>query len=84
MTWQQALTDFRIHLKLERSLSDRTVEAYLGDLSKLRTFAEEHSPPLAPETVALDDLQEFTTRVAKKGLNATSQARLLSAIRGFY
>ena len=29
--WPQALTDFRIHLKLERSLSDRTVEAYVRE-----------------------------------------------------
>ncbi|MBL7983513.1 MAG: site-specific integrase, partial [Flavobacteriales bacterium] len=36
--WKQALTDFRIHLKLERSLSDRTVEAYVRDLTRLREF----------------------------------------------
>ena len=84
MDWQQALVDLRIHLKLERSLSDRTVEAYVRDLGKLRAFAESHTPVLAPETMGLDDLQAFTTHVAKQGLNATSQARLLSAVRGFY
>ena len=82
--WQQALTDFRIHLKLERSLSDRTVEAYVRDLGKLRAFAEEHTPALRPAGITLDDLQAFTTHIAKLGLNATSQARLLSAVRGFY
>jgi integrase/recombinase XerD len=82
--WQQALTDFRIHLKLERSLSDRTVEAYVRDLGKLRDFAEQHAPVLQPTAIKLDDLQAFTTHVAKQGLNATSQARLLSAVRGFY
>ncbi len=84
MEWKQALIDLRVHLKLERSLSDRTVEAYLRDLAKLRTFAEEHSPPLKPDTLTLDDLQAFTTWVSKRGLGATSQARLLSAVRGFY
>lgn len=84
MEWPQALTDFRIHLKLERSLSDRTVEAYVRDLGKLRAFAEEHSPALKPVGIGLDDLQSFTTHVAKQGLGATSQARLLSAVRGFY
>lgn len=82
--WSQALTDFRIHLKLERSLSDRTVEAYVRDLGKLRDFAEGHAPVLRPEALQLDDLQAFTTHVAKLGLSATSQARLLSAVRGFY
>jgi integrase/recombinase XerD len=82
--WQQALVDLRVHLKLERALSDRTVEAYLRDLAKLRTFAEEQVPPLAPEAIVLEDLQAFTTWVNKQGLGATSQARLLSAVRGFY
>jgi integrase/recombinase XerD len=73
-----------MHLKLERSLSDRTVEAYLRDVGKLRAFAEQRSPPLSPEAIELDDLQLFITAVARNGLNPTSQARLLSAIRGFY
>ncbi len=84
MEWSQALIDFRIHLKLERSLSDRTVAAYLSDLSKLQAFAETHSPVPKPASLGLDDLQAFTTAVAKQGLSATSQARLLSAVRGFY
>ena len=82
--WNQALADFRIHLKLERSLSDRTVEAYMRDIGKLRDFAETHTPVIRPERIALDDLQAFTTHVAKRGLNATSQARMISAVRGFY
>ncbi len=82
--WQQALVDLRVHLKLERSLSDRTVEAYMRDLGKLRSFAEEQTPALKPEAMTLEDLQAFTTWVSKQGLGATSQARLLSAVRGFY
>ena len=84
MNWQQALSDFRIHLKLERSLSDRTVEAYLRDLGKLKAFAETHTPVPNPETLGLDDLQALTTHVARQGLGAKSQARLLSAVRSFY
>lgn len=84
MTWDNALTDLRMHLKLERSLSDRTVEAYLRDVAKLRTFAESMSPPLMPEAIRLDELQAFITWVARQGLSASSQARLISAVRGFY
>ncbi|MBL7937955.1 MAG: tyrosine recombinase XerD [Flavobacteriales bacterium] len=73
-----------MHLKLERSLSDRTVEAYLRDVGKLRDYAETQSPPLGPNAIGLDDLQAFITSVARNGLGATSQARLLSAVRGFY
>lgn len=73
-----------MHLKLERSLSPRSVEAYLRDLAKLRAYAEQQTPPLAPADVRLDDLQDFVTHTVRAGLAATSQARLLSAIRGFY
>ncbi|MEZ4740609.1 MAG: site-specific tyrosine recombinase [Flavobacteriales bacterium] len=84
MTWEHALTDLRMHLKLERSLSPRTVEAYMRDVGKLRVYAEQQQPPLPPEQLRLDDVQQFVTHVAKQGLSPTSQARLLSAVRGFY
>jgi integrase/recombinase XerD len=84
MQWEQALAEFRMHLKLERSLSDRTVEAYLRDVSKLRLHAAQCSPPPAPAAIGLEDLQQFITLQAKAGLGAASQARLLSAVRAFY
>lgn len=84
MEWEQALNDLRIHLKLERSLSDRTVDAYLRDVGKLRDFARQQAVPVAPERMGLDDLQAFVVHVAQQGLEASSQARLLSAVRAFY
>lgn len=84
MDWQQALNDLRIHLKLERSLSDRTVDAYLRDVGKLRAFAEAQVPAVAPERLGLEDLQAFVTQVVREGLAPSSQARLLSAVRAFY
>ena len=84
MTWESALTDLRMHLKLERSLSDRTVEAYLRDVGKLRAYAEALQPPLAPNELRLEDLQAFVTHTVKSGAKATSQARYLSAVRVFF
>ncbi len=84
MDWRAALMDYRVHLKLERSLSDRTVDAYLRDVGKLRDHALAQTPPLAPDILQMDDLQAFIILQAKQGLMATSQARLLSALRSFY
>ncbi len=84
MQWEQALADYRIHLKLERGLSPRTVEAYLSDLAKLREHAAAQQPPLMPEKMELQDLQDFIAAQVKTGLKATSQARMLSAMRSFY
>jgi integrase/recombinase XerD len=84
MEWERALRGFRMYLKLERGLSDRTIAAYLSDLARLRAFAEGHQPPIAPDAFTLPDLQEFAVRAAQEGLKATSQARLLSAVRMFH
>lgn len=84
MEWRAALTDFRVHLKLERALGDRTVEAYLRDIGKLRDHALTLSPPTPPDALRLGDLQHFITLEAKAGLKASSQARLVSAMRSFY
>ena len=84
LNWDTALADHRSHLKLERSLSPRTVEAYLRDLSKLRSYAEGQAPPLPPTAIQLDDLQAFVTAEAGVKLSPASQARLISAVRGFY
>ncbi|QQR86308.1 MAG: site-specific tyrosine recombinase XerD [Flavobacteriales bacterium] len=80
----EALDLFKSYLKLERSLSDRTVEAYLHDLGKLLAYCDDHLPALDVERLGLEDLQGFIASVAKEGLGARSQARLLSAVRGFY
>lgn len=72
-----------MYLKLQRSLSDRTVAAYMSDVAKLRAFAEGHGSPIAPDKLGLEDLQGFIAQQAKSGLAASSQSRLLSAVRMF-
>jgi len=84
MTWEQTLLDFRIHLKLERALSDRTVDAYSHDLAKLRDFALGLTPAIDPAGVRLEHLQDFLTHEGKKGVLPSSQARLVSAVRSFF
>jgi integrase/recombinase XerD len=84
MDWDRALRGFRKYLKLERALSDRTVEAYMHDIGRLLAFAEQHTPALAPDGFKLEDLQAFTTLVAREGLATSSQARLISAVRMFH
>ena len=62
----EATAHFRMYLKLERSLSARTVEAYLRDLGKLYDFAETFSPALSPVHMVLEDLQAFLTLCLEK------------------
>jgi integrase/recombinase XerD len=84
MLWEEALAEHRAYLKLERSLSARTLDAYMSDLKKLEAFANTQTPPLQPSALQLEDVQEFMVRAAKNGLAPASQARLLSAVRMFF
>ena len=69
------------HLRVERALSPRTLEAYGRDLSKLLAFAEE-SGILRAESIDLGTVSGWLGRLAEDGLGARSAARHLSAARG--
>ena len=82
MDWQAAKKGFRSYLKLERSLSGNSVDAYLLDLKKLSEYAE--SKGLKPETIARKDISGFIEVLNDLGLIASSQARIISGIKSFY
>ena len=72
---------FRQYLILEKSLSVKTAEAYLHDVGLLDEFLGEKKL----EDVEVADLQNFAKYLQKdKEVEATSQARILSGVRGFY
>ncbi len=76
------LTKYKAYLKLEKSLSSNTVDAYLRDLDKLKDFAEELNISLTD--VTLDHLENFSASLHDCGICPRSQARILSGIRSFY
>lgn len=70
------------YLKLQRSYSENTLEAYLHDLDwLLRFLGEQHIGPLE---VRLDHLQLFAASLHEHGLSAKSQSRILSGVRSYY
>lgn len=72
---------FRQYLILEKSLSVKTAEAYLHDVGLLDEFLGEKKL----EDVEVADLQNFAKYLqTDKEVEATSQARILSGVRGFY
>ena len=84
MDWHSAHKGFRSYLLLERSLSKHTIEAYSRDVEKLVAFCEEFLDARSPEEITLEDLESFLTRLNELGLEARSQARLVSSIKSFY
>ena len=84
MTWNFHIKQFKSYLKLERSLSDNSIEAYLRDVEKLSQYVEMTHPTLNPMQLSYKHLQGFVQYVNELGMSAHSQARILSGIKGFY
>lgn len=82
--WQTYIKSFKAYLQLEKSLSSNSVEAYLRDVEKLVQYLDSASINKQPSQIELKDLQGFIKFIAELGMSATSQARIISGIKGFY
>ncbi len=84
MSWDTYIKQFRNYLKLERSLSDNSIEAYSRDITKLKEFFEIKKKDISPTRVTQQDLIDFLEFIGELGLSAYSHARILSGIKAFY
>jgi integrase/recombinase XerD len=84
LDWRSAIKGFQAYLKLEKSLSTNSIEAYSRDIDKLFQFSESLPVKLKPEHVTLTDLRQFINWVNELGMIPSSQARILSGIKAFY
>ena len=74
--------DYHIYLKLEKSLSLNTIEAYERDLQKLTDYLADAK--VAPEKATPEILRDFIIEISSLGIHPRSQARILSSIKSFY
>ncbi len=82
--WDAYKKGYKAWLRLEKSLSDNSVEAYLRDVEKLTEYLQTSNQLLQPAELELKDLQQFVKWIGELGMTATSQARIISGIRSFY
>lgn len=78
------LNGFKAYLKLERSLSEHSIEAYLNDVAKLNQYFESLNQSLNVKTLQLKELREFISWLNALGMQPASQARILSGIKAFF
>lgn len=83
MNWSNAIKDYKMYLKLERSLSANSIVSYGLDIEKLMTYILDHKIKVTPITIAKEDLTVFIYNSAKY-LNSRSQSRLISSLKGFF
>ena len=82
MSWKKSINDFKSYLKIERSLSDNSVQAYIRDINKFSAHAI--NLELHEYNIKREDISLFLTELKKDGISARSQARILSGIKAFY
>ena len=82
--WDAYKKGYKAWLRLEKSLSDNSVEAYLRDVEKLTDYLQLSNQLVTPSELVLKDLQQFVKWIGELGMTATSQARIISGIRSFY
>lgn len=84
MNWELLLKQFKNYLKLEKSLSINSVDAYVHDVVKLRQFLEISNKESSPDRLTYNDLVDFLVFLSELGMSPHSQARIISGIKGFY
>jgi integrase/recombinase XerD len=80
--WRRAVQRYLESLLLERALSQRTVEAYGSDLSRLGDSLEEMG--IDPLEADQEAVAGHLRRLRRRGLSPRSISRALVSIRGFY
>lgn len=84
MIWEKYINSYKDYLKLEKSLSGNTVEAYLKDINKFMEFLVSNGIDGNPEKVTQENIRSFIDLLNEAGMSASSQARALSGIKSFF
>lgn len=83
MKWQHAIKDYQLFLKIERGLSQNTIDSYTRDIQKLINYLETNNLKVSPIKVDASIVQQFIYEVAK-GVKPRTQSRIISGLRNFF
>lgn len=75
---------FKAYLKLERSLSSNSIEAYMNDVQKLFQYFESVSKTPHVKEITAADLKLFISWINELGMLPSTQARVVSGIKSFF
>jgi len=82
--WSSTLKGYKVYLRLERSLSPNSIEAYLRDVKKIIEFYETHGMRIGPTEVSIEHLKGLVKWTSELGMQAVSQARMISGLRSYF
>jgi len=81
------IDDYSVYLRLERSLSVNSINAYCSDIDKLYDFLNSSGNKTGISTlegVNIELLNAFIVEESSKKLSKRSQSRVISALKSFY
>ena len=84
MSQQVYIKGFQSFLRLEKSLSAHSIDAYIHDVEKLFQFLSMQENSVSIDAIELTHLQQFLKWLHEIGLQATSQSRIISGLKSFF
>ncbi|MBP9792460.1 MAG: site-specific tyrosine recombinase XerD [Flavobacterium sp.] len=83
MDWNSYIKNFQSYLKIERGLSNNSIDNYVLDVEKLLQHLTTNNITVSPLTIKEESIQEFIYESSKQ-INPRSQARLISGLKSFF
>jgi len=84
MSWDTLVRQFANYLRLERSLSENSIQAYVRDVVKLKQFADISNLKISPQSVTSEIIKNYLIYLGELEMSAYSQSRMLSGVKSFF
>jgi len=84
MLWPSYTKGFKAYLKLERSLSGNSVQAYLNDIDKLSQYFKSIDAAPNVSEISETDIKAFISWLNNLGMLGSTQARIISGLKAFF
>jgi len=82
-SWKPFLKNYAHYLRIERGMSENTMQSYLFDLQKLTAYLEEFSIIASPIEITDEEIKNFVYNLSKQ-VSARTQARVISGLKSFF
>ena len=82
MSWENSIKEFKYYLRVERSLTNNTVDAYIRDVNKLSKYSINKN--LSIKLIIRENIQDFISFLNDEKISARTQARVISSIKSFF
>ena len=81
--WSEISRGYRTYMRLEKHLSDNTIESYMRDLAQFAHYVL-RMYDVPPKKVEMEMIRNYMSRLYEQGREKSSQARALSSIKSFF